>query len=137
MAKNYGGACVIGEVNMDLLKIKSSDWQTKNWEWSLRPPESISREFLSPGWNTKILDSFENVTLHIGHVKLKILFFHYLWAFFSLLDNRNWADYTIFYNERHECNIKAKQMPESQLLSWFHQRHLWIFSFKLHFWIVW
>ena len=46
---------------MDPMKKKSPDLQTKNWEWYLRPPESISREYVAPGWNIKVLDSFENL----------------------------------------------------------------------------
>ena len=67
---------------MDPLKKKSSDLQTKNWGWSLRPPESISREFLSPGWNTKILDSFENlifygIILNLWLIQSMIIFLYF------------------------------------------------------------
>ena len=114
----------LGEVIKDPLKKKTSDLQTKNWGWSLRSTESISREFLSPGWKTKILDVFENVTFGTDCIKFKIVFFNCLWANFTLLDSRNWGDYTIFCNERHKCKIKAKPIPESQFLSGFCQRHL-------------
>ena len=54
--------CTLGEVIKDPLKKKTSDLQTKNWGWSLGPPESKSREFLYPGWKTKILAIFKNLT---------------------------------------------------------------------------
>ena len=79
----------LGEVIKDPLKKKTSDLQTKNWGWSLRSTESISREFLSPGWKTKVLDVFENVTFGTDCIKFKIVFFNCLWANFTLLDNRN------------------------------------------------
>ena len=69
----FWGSMYLGEVIMDLLKKKSSDWQTKNWRWSLRPPESISRELLSHGWRTKILDRFENLIFYVNYFKLWLI----------------------------------------------------------------